>query len=134
MFHTTDTMAMVVFRSKFACILYMFLFHALYPAIKAGSYYKVIASKDEAYSVAAPAPHIRKEFFQCGRDQSCTHVLRIVSRYVLVYGSEEFEKREHEADIVYEKIKLPGNKSLCTTYFRRYSTTSLLASLCEKYT
>ena len=91
-----------------AFYLYIILFHLLDLRITTGTYFELIAGKDEWKGDGNKAAIIRKDFFQCGRDKSCTHVMKFANGYKLVNDSIEFEKRKKEAVFIYERIKLIG--------------------------
>ena len=74
--------------------------------------FKLISMTGMQNSVADEKPHIRKEFYLCGRDQSCTHVVELSSGFVLVHNSIELEKRKYEALRIYEKVKSQGKSIL----------------------
>ena len=57
-------------------------------------------------------PHMCTDFLQCGRDQSCTHVIELSSGCVLVHGNIELEKRKYGAVRIYEKVRSQGKSDL----------------------
>ena len=87
------------------CIL---LLHSLKPNCTDAMYFKMITSTNEEKSVGDMAPFIHKEFFQCGRQETCTHVMRMSTGYATVHGSDDLETRKHQALCVYEKMHIPG--------------------------
>ena len=96
-------------------INYVFYFCAIqFFSVKAqfttGMYFKLITGADDEISKRDTKPVLGKEFFQCGIEQSCTHLLNLANEYVIVHGSEEFGRRKGTAVSIYEKVKLQGNK------------------------
>ena len=89
------------------CLYYLLPF--LQTNISAGLFYKLIESKDKQNCVADKEPHIHKEFFQCSREQSCTHVVRLLDKCMLVYGSSS---GKHEATYIYKKMNLSSKFNL----------------------
>ena len=86
----------------------MIIFHNLSPIYSEGVSFKLLSGTDMQNSAADEGPYIRKEFFQCGRKQSCTHVIELFSGFVLANGSIELEERKYGAVRIYEKVKLNG--------------------------
>ena len=75
-----------------------------------GIYFKLITGADDEISVRGAKPVIGTEFFQCGIEQSCTHLLNLANEYVITHGSEELRRRKDNAVSIYEKVKLQGIK------------------------
>ena len=88
--------------------LYMVLFHSFHLVHANRTYFQLIAGADIQSSAADSAPHIRKEFYHCGREESCTHVMRLSNGYTLIHGSDELKTQQHEAVCIYKKMWLPG--------------------------
>ena len=70
--------------------------------------FKLLSGKAVQNNAADGAPHIRKEFFLCGRDQSCTNVVELSSGLVLIHSSIELDERKYGAVRIYEKVKSQG--------------------------
>ena len=66
----------------------------------------LVKGKQEQRSPESQQAQTHKKFFQCGRQESCTHVITTLNEYVLVYGIEELRRREHQAVYIYEKQQL----------------------------
>ena len=96
--------------SKRNNVLYicMLLIHLFKPIVSSGAYFRLIKGIDHQDSVAGTSPVLREEFFQCAREESCTHVVKLSHGYMVVYGIDELEKRNNEALSIYEKVKLQG--------------------------
>ena len=111
---------MAVYASKWshALFIYMILFHLFKPIQSTGVHFKLISGSDVKNTAADTASLIGKEFFQCGGDQSCTHVVRSTNGYTLVHGRNELERRAHEAEFIYEKMKLPGKSDSFFHYIK----------------
>ena len=94
--------------------MYMVLYHSFMPVLSIGTYFHLVAGTDEKSSAVDKTPHIRREFFQCGREKSCTHVVKLTNGYAPVLGSVELEKRIQEALCVYKKILIPSKTIPCS--------------------
>ena len=70
--------------------------------------FNIIVGNDMESNAADGAPHISQEFFECGRDQSCTHVVELFEGFVLAHGSIELEKKRYGAVRIYEKVASQG--------------------------
>ena len=115
----TGLITMVHSVSKWihALFIHMILFH-LFKSINAnGAYFRLIEGLDNQSNVANSTQHISKEFYQCGREKSCTHVIKLPHGYELINGSEELGKRKHEAVCIYEKSSFLG---ISTCYYLFY--------------
>ena len=101
---------MVVSKSRKVHTFYLciFLLHSLKPNCTDAMYFKMITGANEKKCVGDMASLIHKEFFQCGREQSCTHVIKISTGYVTVHGSVDLQARKDQALCVYEKMHIPG--------------------------
>ena len=106
---------MTILKSKQNHVLYvcMVLFQSFKPIIATGAYFQLITGADSQNSIEDTPPHIHKEFHQCGREQSCTHVIKLPHGYEVIHGSNELGKRKHEAVHIYEKMWLPGKIIAC---------------------
>ena len=104
----THSIAMTNFTSKWSRVLYIYmvLFHSLKPVLVNGEYFVLIAGTD--HRAGDMKPQIPKEFFQCIREESCTHVMKTSKGYLLVHGIDDLGKRQHEAICIYEKKGLLG--------------------------
>ena len=89
--------------------IHLILFQLLKFNFATGVYFKLIKGVDKKDNAEENTPLIRKEFFQCGREQSCTHVLRLANGYTKIYGSKDLKGKEHSAVCIYEKAKIRGN-------------------------
>ena len=92
--------------------IYVMLFHMFGRVRSKVATFKLLSGRDVQINTEDEAPHIRKEFFLCGRDQSCTHVVELSSGYVLVRGSIELEGRKQGAVRIYEKVRSQGKSDL----------------------
>jgi len=92
--------------------IYILLFYSLKPPVTTGLYFKLISGTDTEISVGSAAPFTNQEFFECGMQQSCTHVIKVGSGFVTVHGMDELGIRKHEAEIVYEKMQLIARSCL----------------------
>ena len=86
----------------------MLLIHLFKPIVSSGAYFRLIKGIDHQDSVAGTSPVLREEFFQCAREESCTHVVKLSHGYMVVYGIDALEKIRNEALSIYEKVKLQG--------------------------
>ena len=82
------------------------LFQSFKPVLGNRALFKLISGTDERNNLGEREPRIRKEFFQCGREKSCSHVIKVANGYVLVYGSDELRKIKDKAVCIYEKVKI----------------------------
>ena len=91
--------------------IYVMLFHMFGIVHSKVAKFKLLLGRDVQINAEDETPHIRKEFFLCGRDQSCTHVVELSSGYVLIRGSIELEGRKQGAVRIYEKVKSQGKST-----------------------
>jgi len=96
--------------------IYLILFQSLKLKSTTGVYFKLVKGIEKKDNTKEGAPLIRKEFLQCGKEQSCTHVIRLVNGYTKIYGSKDLEEKEHSAVCIYEKAKIRA--SSCMEYYR----------------
>ena len=108
--HNSYAMAVAARRKAHTLYLYVLLFGHFRSLFATGIYFKLVTGREDANEQGEKGPLVRKEFFQCGREQSCTNILKLASGYVLVYGTDELSKRKHEAECIYQKINVPGIK------------------------
>ena len=101
-------MAVVISNWLNAVCIYMILFHMIGEVHSKEAKFKVIVGNDVESNAADGAPHISKEFFECGRDQSCTHVVELFEGFVLAHGNIELEKKRYGAVRIYEKVESQG--------------------------
>ena len=66
------------------------------------------------------APLIHKKFFQCCREQSCTHVIQHFNEQHITHGSEELGKRKHGAVRINEKVKIKNIHFSISNIFRAF--------------
>ena len=92
--------------------IYGMLFHMFGIVHSKVAKFKLLSGRDVQNNAKDGARHIRKEFFLCGRDQSCTHVIELSSGYVLVRGSIELEEQKYGAVRIYEKVKSQGTSTV----------------------
>ena len=101
-------MATSISKRNNVLFICMLLIHLFKPTLSRGTYFSLIKGTAHQDSVAGTSPVLRKEFFQCAREESCTHVVKIPHGYVIVYGIDELKKRRNGALSIYEKVKLQG--------------------------
>ena len=94
------------------CVFYiqLILFPSIKPHLTIGMNFKLIKGTDRVSSAGDREPLIRKEFFRCAREQSCTHVVQLANAFVVIHGSEELRKMENRAVRIYEKVNTEGNR------------------------
>ena len=105
-------MAVIISNWCHALCNYVMLFHMFGTVHSKVATYTLLSETAARNNAADKAPHIPKEFFMCGRDQSCTHVIELSSGCVLVHGIVELEKRKYGALRMYEKVKSQGMSGL----------------------
>ena len=94
-------------RSQVLC-LYLVIIPLFQPCHATGRYFKMVAGTEcELNEGDSQDALIRKEFFQCSREDSCTHVMKTSQNYVIVHDSDELRKRKYEAMCIYKKMQLP---------------------------
>ena len=109
-----------------AVYIYSLILYSIKPPVTTGLYFKLISGIDTEISAGHAAPYTNQEFFECGMQQSCTHVIKVGSGFLTVHGKDELGRRKHEAEFIYEKMKLLG-KIVSLLHCRRcinYSTRS----------
>ena len=102
-------MAVITSRNLNILVSQLVLLHSVIPQVKTGVYFKLIKGPDKESRAGDTVSLICKEFFQCGREQSCTHVMQLSNKYVVLHGSEELRKRKGSAVRIYEKVRTEGS-------------------------
>ena len=98
-------MAVLTFKKIYVLYLTVTL---LDPLLTTGVYFTLTKEEGKGNSIGDNTPRIRKEFFKCGREESCTHIMKVANEYTLIHGSNELRRKKHEATCIYEKVKLSG--------------------------
>ena len=101
-------MATSISKRNNVLFICMLLIHLFKPIVSSGAYFILIKGTAHQDSVAGTSPLLSKEFFQCAREESCTHVVKLTHGYMVVYSIDELKKRRNEALYLYEKVKLQG--------------------------
>ena len=74
----------------------MLTIHLIKPTLSSGAYFRLIKGIDHQESVAGTSPLLSKEFFQCAREESRTHVVKLSHEHIVVYGIDVLEKIKNE--------------------------------------
>ena len=104
-------MALTKSMRIYVLYIHLVLIHLVEPQVKAGVYFKLIKGTKKERNSGDVGPFIQKDFFQCARTETCTHLLQLANEYMIINGSEELGKRKKSAVQIYEKVKTKGNSS-----------------------
>ena len=95
-------------RSIYNFFIQLILLHSVKSQADTGIYFKLIKGTIKESNGGSTTLLIDKEFFQCGREKPCTHVMQVASEYMTIHGNEELRKRKNSAMRIYEKVKAEG--------------------------
>ena len=112
-------MAAAKSRKLFLFYIYFVLFRSVTSQDTTGMHFKLIKGVNMEYHAGDTSSLIQKQFFQCGREKSCTHVIQLTTNFVTVHGSNELEMKKGSAVRIYEKVELKGKWFCFPIYHKR---------------
>ena len=101
-------MAATTSRKTLVFCIHLILSHSVKFQDTGGVYFKRIEGSKMEQNIEDKSTLIHKEFYQCGREESCTHVIQLANNFMAVYGIGELELRKSSAVSIYEKMKIKG--------------------------